>query len=289
MKAGLARATTRVVAFILFTGGALVAGCGGGSSSDDGSAADAVTLDSTTEAGSSTSFQARVLASTPSTMDTGFVLLHGRGGNPDSAVVRQLRNDLYGRGFTTLSIQEPVPAGGYVEGDNTNPPPFSAYETDIAGVNYVFPETYARVRAAINDLEARGITQVIMIGFSMGSRLASAHIARGQQNEIPIIGYIGIGMYATSTDPLNMGDTLDEISIPVLDIYGDDDTNAVNTAGTRVNAYNMGAGMSYTQVVLDCAVGLTTNDCHKLVGLKGTSTSPLETTVSNWVNALLGI
>ena len=232
------------ISFLILSGlTILISACGGGGGGSD------------TEVGG-----------TP-TNTTGVVLIHGRGGNPDSAVVRQLRKDLYTRGYMTLSIQAAFPDAGTS---------FQNYIDDVSGPDYSFPETYARVREAINELESRGATDVVLVGFSMGSRMLSAHMENGQLNELPVIGLIGVGMYATSIDPLNMVFTLDSVTVPVLDIYGHVDFNAVNTAADRVSAYG-GAGADYTQVVLTCPDGVVGNDCHKLGGLKGTPDSPLET------------
>ncbi len=96
-------ASSAVLAIVILANGA----CGGGG----GGAADptqVIALSSIAEGGSSPSFTAFLLEHTPLQSDTGIVLLHGRGGNQDSAVVSELRRDLHNRGYTTLSIQEPV-------------------------------------------------------------------------------------------------------------------------------------------------------------------------------------
>jgi uncharacterized membrane protein YgcG len=193
-------------------------------------------------------------------------------------VVDELRNSLYRAGYTTLSIENP--AADPVT-DNRD---FASYSNDALTSNYAFPEAYARVQAAINYLQGLGVQRVVLVGFSMGSRLATAAVARITSPSLPIIGLIGIGMYNTSgIDPLDHDFTLDEVSVPVLDIYGDADTNAVSDHSGRVTAYASGRGTAYTQVVLDCAAGLTTNDCHKLIGLKGSDGDPLESHVTNWI------
>ena len=78
--------------------------------------------------------------------------------------------------------------------------------------------------------------------------------------------------------------------MPVLDIFGDADTNAVNTAAERRLAYG-GNTTDYTQVMLDCPAGATASDCHKLRGnnLKGADDRPLETTVRNWMQKVAPI
>jgi len=258
--------------------------CGGGVVKNHNSD-QMLTLNSIAENGSSGNFNALLLASEPLQKKMGVVLLHGRGGHPNAAVVRQLRIDLFSRGYATLSIQEPVPAG-YVEGSGAKPP-FQEYIDDVNTSNTVFAELYARVRSALNYLQKRGVQRAVLIGFSMGSRMATAHLANGRINEIPIVGLIGVGMYANNINPLNVGLTIKRVNVPVLDIYGDNDTNAATTALFRKTSYE-GSGIrpDIIQHALTCSPSLTTNDCHKLVGLKGKSNTPLETIVANWIATL---
>ncbi len=265
----------------------LTTACGGGGGDDSpppsNTGAGNISLDASTEGGSNTAFAAELLEQGTPANNIGVVLLHGRGGNPDTAVVRQLRNDLFLRGYTTLSIQGPVPSG-FAEGGGTQPP-FQNYINESATI---FPEAYARIRTAINTLQARNVQKIVVIGFSMGSRMASAHVARGQIDELPIIGFVGIGMYTSGGDPLATDQTLDEIGLlttPVLDIYGDNDTNAATTAAIRQSAYVTAGGNNYSQLALPCGA-VTGNDCHKLVGLKGNSNAPLEMAVANWIAGL---
>jgi len=220
-------------------------------------------------------------------VDTGVIFLHGRGNTPNSKVVRQLRGSLANAGFTTLSIENPVPldttqpGGGGPNGVATD---FEDYVADVNGPNTVFPETFARVRESMALLAEQAINRIVVAGFSLGSRLATAHVARGQQaGDLPIIGLIGLGMRANSIDPLNAATTLDEVFVPVLDIFGDGDIPAVVTALDRLNAYG-GQSTDYTQVILDCDDSLTVQECHQFNnGLKGADDRPLETAVRNWI------
>lgn len=212
----------------------------------------------------------------------GVVFLHGRGGTPDSAVVRQLRYSLNNAGYTTLSIENPIPADANGNGVATD---FSDYVADVtSGSNTVFPEMHERVQASLAYFEGLGIEQVVLAGFSLGSRFATEYVARGQRaGDLPLAGLIGVGMYGTSIDPYNITSTIDELDVPVLDIFGHVDTNAVNTANARRAAYG-GDAVDYTQVVLTCPAGVVGNDCHALRGgLKGADDRPLETTVRNWM------
>ena len=227
-------------------------------------------LDSSTESGSDQFFVELLEGGSSPTV--GVVLLHGRCSIATGPVVQELRTSLNTAGYTTISIYNPLTTA-------VNQCAFSDYVNEV---NTIMPEVYARVRTSINYLENLGVQNIVLVGFSLGSRFSSAHIARGQIDELPIKAFIGIGMYATNIDPLNPSFTLDEITIPVLDIYGDHDANAVDTASSRINSYNSGSGQSYTQIALDCASNLTVNECHKLVGLKGSATDELETTALNW-------
>lgn len=224
--------------------------------------------------------------------DVGIVFLHGRGNTPNSKVVRQLRGSLANAGYTTLSIDNPVPldttqpGGGGPNGVATD---FNDYVADVLGPNTVFPEAFARVRESIAFLAGKAINRIIVAGFSLGSRLATAHVARGQQpGDLPIIGLIGLGMRANSVDPLNAATTLDEVFVPVLDIFGDGDVPAAVTAFDRLNAYG-GAPADYTQVILDCAASLSVQECHQFNGLKGADDQPLETAVRLWVNDVASV
>jgi hypothetical protein len=98
--------------------------------------------------GGSTSF-AGILREGSNSPDVGVILLHGRGGNPDSHVVGPLRASLNDLGYTTLSIALPVPAD--TDG-NPGATDFQDYVNDVTGPNFAFPELYARVRAAEGEL-----------------------------------------------------------------------------------------------------------------------------------------
>lgn len=233
-----------------------------------------ISLNSIAEGGNTAAFNGLLLESTANS-NVGVVLLHGRNGNADGVVVSELRNSINTLGYTTLSIDEPVPAAGTG---------FSKYVDDVNGANTVFPELYARVRTAVNELATRGIDEVVLLGFSLGGRMASAHVARGQVDELPIIGMIGIGMYGNSIDPLNAALTLDEISVPVLDIFGDNDTSAVSTAAARLSAYNSGNGTNYTQTMIECIDPLTNCVPHNFFGYRGAGNPVLETEVNNWLS-----
>ena len=233
-----------------------------------------ISLSSLAEGGNTASFNGQILDAAANA-NVGVVLLHGRNGNADGTVVSELRNSINTLGYATLSIDEPVPAAGTR---------FSDYVNDVNGANTVFPELYARVRTAINELGSRGIDEVVVLGFSLGGRMASAYVARGQVDELPVIGMIGVGMYGNSIDPLNAALTLDEISVPVLDIFGDNDASGVSTAAARLAAYNSGSGTNYTQTMVECIDPLANCVPHNFFGYRGAGNPVLETQVNDWLS-----
>jgi pimeloyl-ACP methyl ester carboxylesterase len=193
-----------------------------------------------------------VLRTPGTTPSTGIILLHGRGESYlDGHVILPLRLSLESLGYTTLSIDTPIPKP--IDQIATPPVAYSNYERDASGIgsNYVFPELYARVRTAADYLQAQGVTQVVLVGFSLGARFGAADMAYGGGTPIPIVGYIGVGMGA---DPLvsllDSPTSLMNVTEPVLDLYGSMDNTGpfgvVDSAAARAFNY---AGSDYTQLV----------------------------------------
>ena len=252
------------------------------------------------------------------TSNIGVLFLHGRGQDPNGDVVRQLRNSLNSDGYTTLSIEDPVPPGG------------TAFNNYVANETIIQNQLFLRVELALAELKSRNVDRVVLAGFSLGSRFATASAAAWELNQLNtsglnLIGLLGVGLYSSGPDStisnINVLNSISNLSfitsIPVLDIYGDNDTPASTTAAARRAAY---AGDNYTQVELTCpntsgnyfvqtATGIVpyyggtgttgdTNRCHQLrngllfdpvsnsyvpdVVLRGSPNAPLETTARNW-------
>jgi pimeloyl-ACP methyl ester carboxylesterase len=220
----------------------------------------------------------------------GVILLHGRGQNPDGNVVGPLRLSLNDLGYTTLSIALPIPADSNGNAVATD---FEDYVADLSGANYVFPEVYARVRAAEAELQGHGIERTVLIGFSLGSRLGAAFMARGAPGVLLVLGYAGVGLYANSIDPLNGAATLDEIAVPVLDIYGSLDLTAGAGAAARSAAYATGPGLSFTQVAVPQVGPLPENDAHQFDDVAQpeakVNQAQLKAEVANWLQSVAAI
>ena len=224
----------------------------------------------------------------------GIIFINGRGQPVDGAVVSELRISMNNSGYTTLAFANAEPAAGTT---------FADYVADAeSGTSTVFPEMHERIQAALAHFEGLGIQQVIIAGFSLGARFASEFVARETSDvDIDIVGLVGLGMYSMQSttpgeidyapDALNLVTTLDEVDLPVLDIYGDNDFFA-DDATDRPNAYVNGGGQpaNYTQTELDCPDAVIGLDCHVFGdsddGLKGSDDSPLETAVRDWIEDL---
>ena len=160
--------------------------------------------------------------------ENAIVLLHGIGAHPDwPQVVNPLRVQLAEDGWTTLSIQLPIL-------DNEAAP--EAYDAIIS-------EASPRIAAALAYLQNQGASGSYIVAHSMGSRMASDFLANTNR---PAMGFIGIGM--------NVGTVgyMDQLALPVLDIYGSDDLEGV--LGSAADRANQASGNArYTQDVVDGA------------------------------------
>ena len=250
------------------------------------------------------------------TPNVGVIFFHGRGASPNGDVVGQLRQSLNADGYTTLSIDNPVPATGGTT--------FAEYLADEISIGNQVNDYF---NTAVNELVARNsqIDTIVVGGLSLGSRFATATAAALNQGlfslnpNVTLGGLLGVGMYSTSTTTVyNTIQNLGLISpdIPVLDLFGDLDSVAANFASDRFNAFP-GADALYTQVALGCpdfnsstfytrrggsAIVYDEDTCHQLrnafptasdalngtnvsVILRGSADAPLESNVSNWFAA----
>jgi len=203
------------------------------------------------------------------------IFYHGRGSSPTGNVVNQLRNSLNADGYTTLSLSDPIPTTGSTA--------FSSYESEEA---YINDQVFARLDAALADLAGQGIQHVVLSGFSLGSRFMTAAAAAWQQGifnpgvNIDLLGLVGVGMDTnivnsspTASNPTNLSDfnVLDTMSnlgfinsLPVLDVYGNNDVQASSNAGNRSAAFG-GDPSLYMQTQLECPPNDGTYYAHVLV------------------------
>lgn len=151
----------------------------------------------------------------------GAILLHGMGAHPNwPAIIFPLRLQLPEHGWSTLSIQMPILGN-------------DAALTDYAPL---FDEVAGRIDAAIALLKSKGINNIILIGHSLGAIMGAYYLSANDKTAIR--AFVGIGMSRNKTDKrMDTPRLLEKISLPVLDIYGEQDMFSVlNSAKQRVNA-----------------------------------------------------
>ena len=129
------------------------------------------------------------------------ILCHGKGGDPEFYVVDPLRLELNEQlGFHTVSLQMP---GGRK--------PLAEYEVD-------FPEAFKEINRAVAFLEKKGVRSIVLIGHSLGSRMATAYLA--DKAHPAIKGFVGVAMLNNGGPLFNCLANLQKTILPVLDIWG---------------------------------------------------------------------
>lgn len=143
----------------------------------------------------------------------GAIVLHGSGVHPDwPQVVHPLRVRLTAHGWTTLSLQLPVLAN----------------EAEYKDYIPVIPDAASRIQAGIKHLQSMGLKRIVIIAHSLGTVMAGHALANGLTG---VDAYVAVGM------PDGAIQYLDKISIPTLDLYGQNDLeNIVKSAPQRRQA-----------------------------------------------------
>ena len=139
------------------------------------------------------------------------IVLHGRGFHPDwPEVAAPLRAELPEHGWETLSLQMPV------------------LEKSAKYYDYVpiFPAAFPRIRAGVEFLRERGADPVVLAAHSCSAHMAMAFVRR--HGDAGFDAFIGIGMGATDVgQPMREPFPLAAMSVPVLDLFGDEDYPSV--------------------------------------------------------------
>ena len=152
--------------------------------------------------------------------DKGMIVVHGTGIHPNwQHVVQPIRIEMIAHGWNTLSIQMPILHNE------------AEYEEYVP----LYPEVPPRLRAAEAFLKDRGVKTLLIVAHSQGATMSSYYLSRHPSD---VKGLIAIGMGATQKDShVNSAESLKNIAIPVLDLFGDDDLPGVlETADRRKNS-----------------------------------------------------
>lgn len=130
------------------------------------------------------------------------ILCHGKGKYPRWLVVEPLRKGVQAKlGYHTLSLQMP--------NENKN---WKKYAAD-------FPDAYSVIKQAIRYLQnEKAVTRIYLMGHSMGSRMTSSFVS--DNPEQPIKGLIVAGCRNNGGYPLACKQSLENVDIPILDVWG---------------------------------------------------------------------
>lgn len=127
----------------------------------------------------------------------GLVIVHGMGVHPDWGLIGTLRSALADHGYTTLSVQMPVLAG----------------EAKPEDYPSTFAEAGERLKVAVDFLQAKGNKKITIVSHSMGSRMTHDYLTRDPS--APVNAWVSIGMGGE--------DDFRQMTLPVLDLYGEND------------------------------------------------------------------
>lgn len=161
----------------------------------------------------------------------GVILLHDAATHADwPDVIQPLRRALPGQGWATLSIQLPTPVR-----DNGG----------LWQLAPVFAAGSARIAAAAAWLKQQGVSPVVVVGHGLGAAVAAATLAGAA--DAKIAGFVAVGMavppFGDPAAPYRP-ELLAQIKVPVLDLYGSRDSDAVRQqAGRRAAAARRGGAL----------------------------------------------
>jgi pimeloyl-ACP methyl ester carboxylesterase len=164
----------------------------------------------------------------------GAIILHGMGVHPNwDQVVRPLRSQLPGYGWSTLSLQLPILAND------------AEYKDYIP----LFKEIAPRINVAVAFLKAKGVKDIVVVGHSLGAVMAGYYMANKPDAVIRAFVAVGVSGNLYIKNEVSYLASLKTINVPVLDIFGSDDLMQVLKskklkAGTAREAGNK----NYTQL-----------------------------------------
>ena len=160
------------------------------------------------------------------------IVMHGTGIHPDwQQVVKPLRVGLIEHNWNTLSIQMPILPN----------------EAEYAEYAPLYDEVAPRIDAAIDYLHKNGSKDIVLIGHSQGAAMGAYYLSTTKRD---VNGFVAIGMGAFADDVrMDSINSLEKITVPVLDIYGDDDLEDIlKSVDARAKAAKQAGNKRYTQV-----------------------------------------
>lgn len=152
----------------------------------------------------------------------GVIVVHGMGLHPDWGMIGTIRQSLFDYGYTTLSIQMPILAADAS---------FKAYPA-------LFPDAVERLQISVNYLIQQGYKQIVIVSHSNGSRMSRVYMITNPAN---VTAWVALS--------LTQGDTFAGVSVPVFDLYGENDLPHVLSSTRQRRASFSGTTISQQMVI----------------------------------------
>lgn len=182
------------------------------------------------------------------------IIMHGRGFHPNwSDVAYPLRVGLAEQGWNTLSLQMPV------------------LEKEAKYYDYleIMDEAQPRIEAGIDYLKLQGNDKIILIAHSCSVHMAMAWVDAGRMRDVD--AFVGIGMGAVDYgQPMKRPFPLDKFTVPVLDVYGEEEYPAViKGAADRLAAMQKAGNPKSRQLTVPGADHYFTDEGDALLDVVG--------------------
>ncbi|MGB5706426.1 MAG: DUF3530 family protein [Arenicellales bacterium] len=164
------------------------------------------------------------------------IVVHGIGVHPNwEQVIRPVRVQMAEAGWVTFSIQMPI------------------LPNEATALEYqpLFDEVPARFSAAIRFLKENGAENIVIVSHSLGAAMSAWYLAQADSGDISALVVIGMNAQ-TSSMPVDTARAIRKVQIPILDIYGGEDLEAViSTSARRASAAYTGGNPDYRQIRID--------------------------------------
>lgn len=158
--------------------------------------------------------------------------------HPDwPTVVRPMRLGLPAGGWATLSVQLPLLAPG----------------TERAAFGDSIEAGVERARAAVEYLRGREHTPVVLIGHGLGAIVALRCATGADACGAAAVALVSVPEGSVLDPPAEVAAWLQALHLPVLDVYGSRDLDAVVRGGPRRTAAGGAGGAPFRQLIVDGA------------------------------------
>ncbi len=167
------------------------------------------------------------------------IILHSIGGHADwPEVVSPLRNILPEFGWATFSIQLPM----------------ISPENNIEEYGNTFQETNQRIISSIKELQRRGFSRIVIIGYGFGGLSSLVFLGNESSKHIDALVLISLQDYIYIKPLINLLRLIEKIKIPTLDIFGSlDFKEGVESSPDRRLAAKKSGNNLYSQIKIEGA------------------------------------